>query len=203
MPAHARGGRRESGLIHVVDWYTTILTLAGIQEPRRDERAAAAGLPPPDSLNVWPLISGTNSTSPRTGFVMSANGLKHLQNITNGPALIDWPYKLLTGHQQTATWSSEISPNTTGPGKAPGYAICGIVPEQYVLDCGTGCVYNLEEDPQERVNLNGSSALLQRLLKKLEQELLTTFKQPAGPHDPEACAQAARNGGFVGPWRNV
>ena len=28
--------------------------------------AAAAGLPPPDGLDMWPLISGANATSPRT-----------------------------------------------------------------------------------------------------------------------------------------
>lgn len=57
--------------------------------------------------------------------------------------------------------------------------ICGIVPE-HVVDCGTECVYNLEKDPQERVNLNGSSVLLHRLLAKLEQELLTTFNIQQG-----------------------
>ena len=64
-------------------------------------------------------------------------------------------------------------------------------------------VYDIEQDPEERHNLNGSAALLQRLLGKLEEELQTTFKQPPGPHDPAACTQAARNGGFVGPWRDV
>ena len=36
------------------------------QRAVEDRRAAAAGLPPVDGLDVWPLISGANATSPRT-----------------------------------------------------------------------------------------------------------------------------------------
>jgi hypothetical protein len=36
-----------------------------------DQRAAAADLPPLDSLNVWPLLSGANTTSPRTEIPLS------------------------------------------------------------------------------------------------------------------------------------
>ena len=188
----------------MVDWYSTILQgLAGIADPSSDPRAAAAGLPAVDSLNMLPLILGTNRTSPRTSFVMSASGLTHMAPVTNGQALMDWPHKLMIGKQQTAIWSAPISPNMSGPGKPPGFAICGFVPEEYVLDCGDGCVWNVEVDPEERNNLNASSELLGRLRAKLERELSTTFKQPAGPMDPAACAKAREMGGFMAPWLNL
>ena len=44
--------------------YTTFCGLAGVDPT--DERAAAAGLPPVDGHDLWPLISGANATSPRT-----------------------------------------------------------------------------------------------------------------------------------------
>ena len=48
------------------DWYRTFAKLAGMAEADiLDQRAAAAGLPPLDSLDVWALLSGANATSPR------------------------------------------------------------------------------------------------------------------------------------------
>ncbi len=35
-----------------------------------DERAARASLPPVDGLDVWPLLSGANATSPRAEVVL-------------------------------------------------------------------------------------------------------------------------------------
>lgn len=54
--------------------YATFSALAGVDPT--DEKAAAAGLPPIDSLNLWPLISGANTTSPRTEVVLGAGQLE-------------------------------------------------------------------------------------------------------------------------------
>ena len=43
---------------------------AGVQDVA-DARAAGAGLPPVDSLNVWPMLAGENATSPRTEVPLS------------------------------------------------------------------------------------------------------------------------------------
>ena len=37
-----------------------------------DPKAVAAGLPPPDSLDMWPMLSGANATSPRATLVLRA-----------------------------------------------------------------------------------------------------------------------------------
>eukprot|EP01052_Picozoa_sp_SAG31_P067961 SAG31_NODE_26766_length_437_cov_0.458580_1_plen_69_part_01 len=37
-----------------------------------DLKPPAQGLPPPDSLDMWPMIVGTNSTSPRVTLVLRA-----------------------------------------------------------------------------------------------------------------------------------
>ena len=62
LPASVRGTPVD-GLISVADWYTTFCALAGVDPT--DHKAAAAGLPPVDGLNMWPLLSGQNGTSPR------------------------------------------------------------------------------------------------------------------------------------------
>ena len=57
-------GTKTDGYIHLADWYGTFSPIAGVDPA--DERAAKAKLPPVDSFNMWLLISGENSTSPRT-----------------------------------------------------------------------------------------------------------------------------------------
>lgn len=53
------------------DWYATLAALAG--EDPTDHRAAAAGLPPIDSHNLWPMLSGQTATSPRTQLEIGSN----------------------------------------------------------------------------------------------------------------------------------
>ena len=43
------------------------------QQPPTDRRAAAAGLPAIDSLDVWPFLSGQAKDSPRSGFAADKN----------------------------------------------------------------------------------------------------------------------------------
>lgn len=68
LPA-SRRGVRENGLITSWDWLRTLTAVAGLSDVK-DERARKAGLPPIDSLNAWPLISGENSTSPRVSVLI-------------------------------------------------------------------------------------------------------------------------------------
>jgi hypothetical protein len=50
-----------------------------------DPRAALAGLPPPDSINLWPYLSGDVAESPRKGFQVDDR------------CIVSAPYKLLLG----------------------------------------------------------------------------------------------------------
>lgn len=63
LPAAMRGTTTEA-LVGIEDWYVTLARLAGADPI--DERAAAAGLPPVEGFDMWPLLSGANATSPRT-----------------------------------------------------------------------------------------------------------------------------------------
>ena len=60
----SRRGLTLKQLSTVWDWYATY---AGISKSVSDARAAAAGLPPVESVNQWPYLIGENSTEPRTG----------------------------------------------------------------------------------------------------------------------------------------
>ena len=52
----AMRGTKLSGLAAVWDSYATFAALAGADPT--DHRAAAAGLPPVDSIDLWPYLSG-------------------------------------------------------------------------------------------------------------------------------------------------
>ena len=68
LPKAMRGTKTE-GYIHLADWYGTFCGLAGVDPT--DTKAAQHNLPPVDSMDMWPLISGQNSTSPRVDIPIS------------------------------------------------------------------------------------------------------------------------------------
>ena len=68
-PVKRRLGSKLGGITHGCDWYATFAALAG--QSWADPRAAAAGLHPPDAVNLWPYLSGAVDASPRTRCCMS------------------------------------------------------------------------------------------------------------------------------------
>lgn len=72
LPKSARGTKVD-GAIAIADWYGTLAGLAGVDPT--DHSAAASGLPPIDSVDVWPLVIGENTTSPRYELLVDENCL--------------------------------------------------------------------------------------------------------------------------------
>ena len=68
VPAAVRGTTLE-GYVHACDWYHTFINLAG-GDPT--DNHAAEGLPPTDSYDMWPYLSGRNESSPRTQMMLSS-----------------------------------------------------------------------------------------------------------------------------------
>ena len=177
LPEHMRG-QKTDGYIHVADWYATFCALAGIDPT--DERAAKAKLPPIDSLNMWPLISGQNSTSPRMDIPATID------------TLISGEFKILTGTVNQAGWTGPHYPNTTNPAG-------GI---KTVEKCGDGCLFNIMNDPEERVNLAGTMPeKLKEMQDKLAKYQATYFNPNRGSPWPGACQAALEKyDGFWGPF---
>ena len=67
----AQRGTTYEGWMHLADWYATFCALAGVDPT--DARAAAAGLPPIDSLDMSAVLLGTNATSPRQEIVIGSS----------------------------------------------------------------------------------------------------------------------------------
>ena len=73
--------------------YATFAGLAGVTDAT-DHKAARAGLPPIDSHNMWPMISGANGSSPREEIPLSGGDV-------SGKGLIAGRYKLIQGDEVT------------------------------------------------------------------------------------------------------
>ena len=179
LPGKMRGQKTE-GYVHMADWYATFCALAGVDPT--DGKAAKAKLPPIDSLNMWPLISGQNSTSPRVDVPISY------------ATLISGDYKILQGNIGEAGWTGPQYPNTT--------STAGL---KTVEHCGqSGCLYNIKDDPSEYVNLaNKLPKVLKDMKNKLASYQSTYFNPNRGKQWPGCCADAlGKYKGFWGPFVN-
>ena len=191
----ARRGMTEGGFIGIEDWLATFCGLAGVDPA--DARGAAAGLPPIDSLDVWPLLSGANATSPRAEVWLGADtddgndGATLVQGIIRADG-----YKLLVGTVQYAGWQGPIFPNATTRDGQDVNADCGNVTHPR-------CLFNVLDDPTEHVNLvdqlPGVAAALALRVAALQS---TVFSPMRGPSLADfACNHSnAVWGGFVGPF---
>ena len=177
LPEKMRGQKTE-GYIHLADWYGTFCKIAGVDPA--DKKAAAANLPPVDSLNMWPLISGENSTSPRTDIFASIH------------AMISGDYKILMGRMEQAGWTGPQYPNQTNPSGGIGT----------VVECrDTGCLFNIKDDPEERHNLASTMPEMLNEMKTKFMKLNKTYFNPnRGKAWPGACESVVKYGNFWGPF---
>jgi len=188
VPA-ARRGTREAGLIEMSDWYATFCAIAGADPA--DAAAAAAGLPPVDGMNMWPLLSGANASSPRTHVLLgSSDGTDKSGNtIVEGVVRADG-YKLLLGKQASAFWTGPTYPNSsTYPS---GSENCG----------DAGCLFNVLADPNEHDEISAAHPDVVKELRALvDAAAATVFNPDRGTDDGAACTAAfAQHGGFFGPF---
>jgi len=160
LPAQQRGTKLAgaSSYIHLCDWFCTFSKLAG--GDCTDAAGDAAGLPSPDSLDMWPMISGANATSPRAEWMLSPINPGDVGNRgINDAGYIMGAYKLLLNDVPQASWCGPSYPNNsvvwdtwstvercTVNATAPtGARRRGSeVPKK-------GCLFNIIEDPTEHV----------------------------------------------------
>ena len=188
LPPSVRG-TKQSGLTAGWDWFATFAGLAGVDPT--DHKANAAGLPPTDSIDLWPLLSGRTSASPRTELAIGS------PNAVGG--LINASYKLLLGTYTQAGWTGPQFPNTSSswdPNQSK--ETCGPSPQ-------TGCLFDLLADPTEHINLAAvKPELFRAMMHRLTEINATLFAPDRGTPDPAACVVALGTyGDFWGPWIDV
>jgi arylsulfatase I/J len=104
----ALAGTATHELTAIEDWYSTFALLGGADTT--DARAAAAGLPGVDGLDLRGLfVRGGNRTSPRTHVVIGdTKGDQATGNTTVGGILRNDGFKLLLGHVGDPVWQGPI-----------------------------------------------------------------------------------------------
>jgi len=206
-------------LTAIEDWYTTFCALANVDPT--DTIAAAAGLPPVDGLNLWPLLSGANNTSPRTEIWMGSGdpleGLPivsgsmhpmypHMLNSQYPPGtgnttviqgLLQPPYKLLIGDVYQAVWTGPLYPNTSSNWVDTPLS-CG----DPLKTPGAGCLFDVYADPTEHNNIASSNPTIVNAMRQRMQEIqATVFAPNRGSDNGQACVAAtSQYKGFWGPF---
>lgn len=191
LPEAVRGTENK-GFIHIADWYATFCKMAGV-----DPDDSGPGRFPVDSMDVWPILSGANMTSPHDAIML---GFNFTNSHPDQGALISGNYKLIVGPQgfgcDSLMYSPLDYPCTDGP-KAP--------------DCDEYCLYDIVNDPEEKTDLSKTQPdILQQLLKKYNvyssepqsERDQGYHSESLLPNDPQVCEKIHTSGGYWRPWRD-
>ena len=204
LPPSIRGTKNEE-FLHIADWYSTLCAIVGVDPT--DERAAAAGLPPIDSINMWPMLSGQVKHSPRMEIPIGSSDDADNQGNTIVQGLIDvnrtsntYGLKAIFGQTDPAFYQGPIYPNTSSTIKPP-HLVCGD-PDGVIGSKGPGCLFDIINDPYELNDLAGQNpghvAGLRNRIKALQKDV---YNPDRGGKDPNFCSNGYKKyGGFVGPW---
>ena len=185
VPQEARG-KKETGLSHVADWYATFAFLAGADA--RDDRAAAAGLPAPDSINMWPGLSAPRRSADAG---VGGNAIGRTEILIGHDILILGRHKLMTGTHIYPYTTTEQYPVDSQAKVGTGE-----------MDCGDdGCLFDIYADEAEAFNLADSRpAVRQLMLDRLNALRGTKLHRVRGPVSPAGCVAGVSRGGVWGPF---
>lgn len=182
-------GKSTDGFIHIADWYPTFSNLAGV-----DPTDSGPGKFPVDGVDVWSIVTGSTTATAHKEIVLG-------YDFNSAGAVISGDYKLIVGSQGTVCdhlmWTPLDYPcrnGTTGE------------------DCNPYCLYNIVEDPGEKINL------VEKEPEKLK-EMLDMYnaysKEPRDMQDmgyhnasslpvfKDACKHMSERGGYWRPWLNT
>ena len=208
LPAQVRGTRR-GGFVHVADLYATFGALAGYDVS--DQVAAEAGLPPSDSMNMWPFLAG-DSESPRLEVP--------LKGVSIDPAKLS-PY-FYKDAATLAKQSPDFYRNKYGDSHPQHVLIKTIngsdfklfvfpVYSNESLPQSYSELYNLSADPGERTNMaakvyagTAAASILTAMLDRVDELTPTYYQAPVSGNfnGDKRCVDAAEQcyGGHYGPF---
>ena len=188
MP-ESRRGIKVDGLITGWDWYATFVHgIAGLDAT--DREAAAASLPPLDSIDQWDYLMGRNLTAPRKSLAIGSTGnaqdtwasKNDIQVHGYIEAIGGKLWKLLVGGITNDIWQGPEYPNkttTTQPDSNKVIHDCGFEP---------GCLFSLNDDEAEHNNVAAANPSIVRRLRVAMEAANKTVFAPYRPSSPHACA---------------
>ena len=175
-------------MTHLADWYPTFCNLAGV-----DPSDSGPGKYPVDGVDLWPYITGEDTTNPHDEIVL---GVNFTRGHPEQGALIAGKYKLIVGRQDdgcaSLMWAPKNYPCQNG--------IVG-------PDCDPYCLYNIIDDPSETKDISGDEPeILEQMLNRyteLCQEPQEYYTTASVPRDPNVCDYMIEHGSYWRPWKNL
>eukprot|EP00567_Pseudictyota_dubia_P004411 CAMPEP_0197436048 /NCGR_PEP_ID=MMETSP1175-20131217/3518_1 /TAXON_ID=1003142 /ORGANISM="Triceratium dubium, Strain CCMP147" /LENGTH=528 /DNA_ID=CAMNT_0042965229 /DNA_START=513 /DNA_END=2100 /DNA_ORIENTATION=+ len=169
-------GTRSTLLVHIVDWYSTLIGLSAREDnqphalhvPHNDtDSKRANGIPSIDSQDFWGALIGKASTvtTVREEIPLSFCNIEAECDWPGGvgdAALISWPYKIINGTQAgLGVWQGNQFPNASERIPMPGND----------AGCPLGCLFNIRDDPTEHHDIKEVYPdIFNTLLKRLNEE---------------------------------
>jgi len=161
-----RRGKTLDGLIHISDWYPTLLGLAGIPPEKEND------MPPVDGVNLWPYLTDRHPGPVRTSLMLG------VENLHGATAYINGSYKLLrqswdsvVKNCMTQQWSGPIFPNSSIVQTRE--ELADLHPDRRGGKCSGGfeMLFDIYADPSETQDLSTSvnhKELLSSMRKQMD-----------------------------------
>lgn len=195
LPAGQKG-KKLKGPIHIADWYSTFISLAGLDPTDSNPYSPSAV----DGVNQWPWLSGQVAASQRNVVVLDHDLYnKGPQGQAYG-AIIVGKYKLLIGSQTWSSWyggpqNNFFTPNESVP-NPPNVRACSFA---------APCLFDLSVDPTEHNDIAtqpGSAAIIADIVTNHWNPLYNDYHPPlTAPSDiPKYCQMLDDNQGFLAPY---
>ena len=173
LPNSLRGARSDA-LVHISDWYPTFATLAGATPS--DDANMSGAVHPIDGVDVWPLLTGRNTTQPRPITVVTEVSAIEVVRRSDG-AVEMWKLVTLagqsnyydrTGRQLNATdrCLDGRQPDPPQPGRTDPIVNGPAAHEREacpVCNSTLPCLYELVADPTETSNHAADATLAERV----------------------------------------
>lgn len=209
----------------IADWYGMFSELAGVDPTDRVAEEANKWLAP----RGLPVLPPVDSTRGLWGAMTSGRN-ENLRPVLHQSdnTVIQWPYKLVTGVQPYGAWTGPLYPNCSGTTTntelkyaQPLFVDSKMFDEKLILskdqdtldemlwnhDCKDGCLFDLDQDPTEHVDLAQQSKSnpaaeaklreLQELLGELNKSLFLPYR---GEMSSAACEVGMKIGNYYGPF---
>jgi len=192
IPSSKRGTKLDD-YIHMADWYATFCAIAGVDV--HDQKAQAAGLPPVDGIDQSALLLKSLEEAP-PGSGQRTEIHHSVRALTRGR------WKLVSGGEFTPHGRNESAalgePIAYFDDYLTGYEDHYPPFNTRIVLCGSGCLYDIQDDPIEENNLATERPdILQAMFERLAELNANNLFVNRGQASRDGCA---RWPGFYGPW---
>ena len=220
VPPPSRGSTYANP-VSIADWFGMFCDLFGVDS--HDSKSEAANEWMASNRPDLPTLPSVDAVSGLFSSIMGQDDTNYHPFLPISPdALLSYPYKIVTGVQTYTNYTGLLFPNcsTLSSPYLPWHNDSHLMnshldwsldPDEldrhlWASDCGaSGCLYNVETDPNETTDLAEQMPdTLDRLRSLLDEHRVTIFEPDRGVEDVRACQHSASvNGGYYGPWLSL